>query len=68
MTTKTTKLSKSEKERIANRINYFRVMPAQILKTASDLENGIRGFTHNLVTHEIKSVLVGGRIMLLRVH
>ncbi len=59
------KLSKEEKQRLADRINYFRTMPAQILKTAGDLDCRVRASLPEFVTHDIKSVLVGGRIMLL---
>lgn len=59
------KLSAEEKTRIANKINYFRIIPTQVLKTAGDLENGVRTVSREVVTHDIKSVLVNGRIMLL---
>ncbi len=59
------KLSKQEKQRLADRINYYRTMPAQILKTAGDLDAGVRVPLRDFVTHDIKSVMVGGRIMLL---
>jgi hypothetical protein len=59
------KLSLKEKELIANKINFFRVMPKQVLTTAGNLEHGVRSFGRDLVTHDTKSVLVGGRIMLL---
>ncbi len=58
-------LTKNEKQQIANRINYFRTLPASIRKTAADLETAGRALTENFVDHEIKSVLVGGRIMIL---
>lgn len=60
------RLSLIDKEKIANRINFFRVMPKQVLTTAGNLEHGVRSFGRDLVTHDIKSVLVGGRIMLLK--
>ncbi|MCE2929432.1 MAG: hypothetical protein LW817_07375 [Candidatus Caenarcaniphilales bacterium] len=60
------KLSSEEKARMANRINYFRTMPAQVLKTAANL-NGFRATLNEVVTHDTKSVLVGGRVMLLNV-
>ena len=65
--TKQYKLSPEEKARMSNRINYFRTMPAQVLKTAANLENGYTPADTNLVTHETKSVLVGGRVMILNV-
>ncbi len=58
-------LSKEEKQRLADRINYFRTMPAQILKTAADLDCRVRVKLPDFVTHDIKSVMVAGRIMLL---
>lgn len=64
-TTKQYKLSAEEKKRMSNRINYFRTMPAQVLKTAAQLENGYHPVDRNFVDHEIKSVLVGGRVMIL---
>lgn len=60
------KLSRAEKERIADRINYFRTMPSQILKAAADLEGTTRHFSNLVVDHTIKSILVNGRIMILR--
>ncbi len=60
------KLSKSEKQRLADRINYFRTMPMQVLKSAADLDCRVRVKLPEFVNHEIKSVLVGGRIMLLK--
>ncbi len=62
------KLSQEEKLRMSNRINYFRTMPAHILKTAANLEAGIRNLTNEIVNHEIKSVLVNGRIMILNMN
>ncbi len=62
------KLSQEEKLRMSNRINYFRTMPSQILKTAANLETGIRNLASEVVNHEIKSVLVNGRIMVLNVN
>lgn len=61
------KLSKEEKMKMAARINYFRTMPAQVLKSASDL-NGFRTNTQDFSTHETRSTLVGGRVMLLNVN
>jgi hypothetical protein len=61
------KLSVEEKTRIANKINYFRIIPTQVLKTAGDLENGVRTVSKEVVTHDIKSVLVNGRVMLLNI-
>jgi len=58
------KLSKEEKMRMASRINYFRTMPAQVLKSAANL-NGMRTQTNDFSDHEIKSTLVNGRVMLL---
>jgi hypothetical protein len=66
--TKKYKLSQEEKLRMSNRINYFRTMPTQILKTAANLESGIRNLTNEIVNHEIKSVLVNGRIMILNMN
>lgn len=48
-----------------NRINYFRTMPQQVLSSAANLESGTRALSSETVTHDIKSVLVSGRIMLL---
>lgn len=59
------KLSANEKARMSKRINYFRTMPSQILKTAAKLENGYTPTDRNFVNHEIKSVLINGRVMLL---
>lgn len=60
------KLSKEEKLRMANRINYFRTMPAQVLKSAGNL-NGMRTSLDDFSNHEIKSTLVNGRVMILNV-
>lgn len=65
--TKQYKLSAEEKSRMSNRINYFRTMPSQVLKTAANLENGYTPADKNFVNHETKAVLVGGRVMLLKV-
>lgn len=65
--TKQYKLSAEEKSRMSNRINYFRTMPAQVLKTAANLENGYTPADKNFVNHETKAVLVGGRVMILKV-
>lgn len=62
------KLSQEEKLRMSNRINYFRTMPSQILKTAANLENGLRAIAGEFVNHEAKSILVNGRIMLLNLN
>lgn len=59
------KLSAEEKARMANKINYFRTIPTQVLKVAADLESGVRAVSREVVTHDIKSVLVNGRVMLL---
>ncbi len=59
------KLSQEEKIRMSNRINYFRTIPNQVLKSAADLESGVKTILREVVNHEIKSVLVNGRIMLL---
>lgn len=59
------KLSQEEKIRMSNRINYFRTIPNQVLKSASDLESGVKTILRDVVNHEIKSVLVNGRIMVL---
>ena len=59
------KLSPEEKIRMSNRINYFRTIPNQVLKSASDLESGVKTILREVVNHEIKSVLVNGRIMVL---
>jgi hypothetical protein len=67
-TTKQYKLSAEEKVKMSNRINYFRTMPAQVLKTAANLEKPLTAKKENFVDHEIKSVLVGGRIMVLNVN
>lgn len=61
------KLSPDEKLRMSNRINYFRTMPAQILKTSANLENGLKQIANNFVNHTTKSVLVNGKIMILNV-
>ncbi len=61
------KLSQEEKIRMSNRINYFRTIPNQILKSASDLESGVKTILREVVNHEIKSVLVNGRVMVLNV-
>ena len=60
-----TKLKKEDREKIANRINYFRTLPNTIRKMAGDLEHAEGFFNKDFVDHEIKSVLVGGRIMIL---
>ena len=60
------KLSKEEKLRMASRINYFRTMPNQILKSAANL-NSNRTTLNDVSNHEIKSTLVNGRVMLLNV-
>ncbi|MDA0772266.1 MAG: hypothetical protein O3C63_04925 [Cyanobacteria bacterium] len=67
MTTETAKykLSKEEKLRMSNRINYFRTMPAQILKTSANLESGFKQIANQFVDHRTKSVLVNGKIMIL---
>ncbi len=59
------KLSADEKLRIANRINYFRTMPKQVLNSAADLEHGSRAETTNFTNHEARSVYVNGKIMIL---
>ncbi|MDD9898686.1 MAG: hypothetical protein OXU45_06780 [Candidatus Melainabacteria bacterium] len=59
------KLSKKEKLRMSNRINYFRTMPAQILKTSANLERGLQQIAEHHVDHREKSVLVNGKIMIL---
>lgn len=59
------RLSQNEKERIANRINYFRTLPYSVRKMAGDLEAAGRVLMDQVVDHEIKSVLVGGRVMIL---
>lgn len=61
------KLSQEEKIRMSNRINYFRTIPGQVLKYAQDLDNGVKTTLREIVDHEIKSVLVNGRIMVLNV-
>lgn len=61
------KLSQDEKIRMSNRINYFRTIPNQVLKSASDLESGVKTILREVVNHEIKSVLVNGRVMVLNV-
>lgn len=65
--TKQYKLSQEEKIRMSNRINYFRTIPGQVLKYAQDLDNGVKTTLREIVDHEIKSVLVNGRIMVLNV-
>ena len=60
------KLSKEEKMRMASRINYFRTMPAQVLKSSANL-NGFKTTLNDVTDHEIKSTLVNGRVMLLNV-
>lgn len=67
MTAQQYKLSKEEKARMAARINYFRTMPAQVLKSAANL-NGMRATLNDFSDHEIKSTLVNGRVMLLNVN
>lgn len=59
------KLSKEEKLRMSNRINYFRTMPSQILKTSANLENGLKQIAQQFVNHTERSVLVNGKIMIL---
>jgi len=66
MSATASKLSKEEKQKLADRINYFRTMPMQVLKTAADLDARVRVQLPEFVTHDIKSVMVGGRIMLLK--
>ena len=61
------KLSKEEKMRMASRINYFRTMPAQVLKSSANL-NGFKTTLNDVTDHEIKSTLVNGRVMLLNVN
>lgn len=61
------KLSQEEKLKMSNRINYFRTMPGQILKTAANLENGLKQIASEFVNHEARSILVNGRIMILNV-
>lgn len=61
------KLSKEEKMRMASRINYFRTMPAQVLKSSANL-NGMRTTLNDFSDHEVKSTLVNGRVMLLNVN
>jgi hypothetical protein len=61
------KLSKEEKMRMAARINYFRTMPAQVLKSSANL-NGMRTSINDFSNHEIKSTLVNGRVMLLNIN
>ncbi len=58
-------LSDDEKIRIANRINYFRVMPKQILYYANELEKGQKVEPDPWVNYEEKSVCVNGKIMIL---
>jgi len=58
-------LTKEDRKKIADRINYFRVMPNQVLQNAADLERGVRPLHTDFVCHETKAVLVGGRVMLL---
>lgn len=60
-------LSKNEKQAIANRINYFRVLPNSVRKMAGDLEAFHANSTNNFVDHREKSVLVGGRVMVLNI-
>lgn len=59
------KLSREEKLRMSNRINYFRTMPAQILKTSANLEKGMKQIAERFVDHRERSVLVNGKIMIL---
>lgn len=69
------KLSKSEKNQIANKINYFRTLPKCIRKMAGDLEassyavaNFTETFTSEIsqyVNHDSKSLVVNGRVMVL---
>ena len=61
------KLSKEEKMAMASRINYFRTMPAQVLKSAASL-NGFKTALNDVTDHEIKSTLVNGRVMILNVN
>lgn len=65
--TKQYKLSQEEKIRMSNRINYFRTIPNQVLKYAQNVDNGVKTTLREIVDHEIKSVLVNGRIMILNV-
>lgn len=65
MAVKQARLSRNEKQQIANRINYFRTLPSQVRNSAANLESGYREESNHLVNHELKSVLVGGRIMVL---
>jgi hypothetical protein len=65
MPAKQYKLSTKEKSRMMSRINYFRTMPEQIRKNATNLDNGFRTILRDFVDHEIKSVLVHGRITFL---
>lgn len=65
MSAKQYKLSDKEKLRMSNRINYFRTMPDQVRKSVLNLETGFNPKLENFVNHEMKSVLVHGRIMIL---
>ncbi len=65
--TKKYQLSKEEKLRMAHRINYFRTMPAQVLKLAANLENGLREEVQHIFTPQDKAVLVNGRVLLLNI-
>lgn len=62
------KLSKAEKERLARRINYYRTVPRQILTTATNLETFTKVIQNDFVDHRARSVLVGGRIMILNIN
>ncbi len=58
-------LSDIEKAKMKKRIHYFRTMPEQVRKNSANLENGFKAVLRDFVDHEIKSVLVHGRITFL---
>lgn len=66
MPSKQYKLSADEKKRMADRINYFRVMPDQVIRSVANFESS-RAKDNLFVSHESKSILVNGRIMLLKI-
>ena len=68
--TKSPKISKKIKQQIADRINYFRTMPQLVRKVAADLESAGRNLKKDLVikdlNNNLKSIVVGGKVMILR--
>ncbi len=65
MSATSSQLSKEARKRLADRINYFRTLPNQILKSAIELEAWSKPQLSDMVRHDIRSVMVSGRVMLL---